>query len=695
MTGYGGAIFDQHRELLEASGISVEVARARGYRSVDAKTALGDKGFGKAQQRVPGLLIPWHGTAGGIVTWEYRPDDPRLDAKGKARKYEKPTGSKARLDVHPSMLEALADRTRPLWITEGIRKADAGTTHGLSVIALGGVSAWTTNGGEALTDWHDVPLKGRRVYVAFDSDVTTKPQVQKALRRLVGFLENRGAEARVVVLPEDDGKTGLDDYLAAGHTITDLEALALPAGTLPATRTADPAAALQEGRAPAVPVDPCTLEEVVATYQRWLELPDLVPLYAVLGAYAANLLPGDPVWLLLVGGSGNGKTELLSPLAGLPGVKVVSTLSGEAALLSGSSKKETASDATGGLLREMGDRGVIVLKDFTSILSMKSDSRAPLLGALREVYDGSWTRRIGVDGGRLLTWTGQAGLLGGVTASLDRHHAVVAAMGERYVVCRLPEVDAEIVGARALAHAGHEPEMRADLGRVVRGLLGNGLPSTSRPRTDQDRERLQRLANLTTAARSPVERDYQGEIDLVLDREGPGRFIKALERLWAGCESVGLSTDDAWKVVERIAFDSIPKLRRLVLDALAKGSTPATLTTTEVSDLVAHPSRTTRRALEDLAAHRVVHKLGGGEGKADRWVMAEWAFDRYAGTLPAIPPDRDGDLEEVTPPPTPTSVIAGKVCGRCHASTDRTVPHHATGLELCPACCHLEYPEVG
>jgi putative DNA primase/helicase len=57
------------------------------------------------------------------------------------------------------------------------------------------------------------------VYVAFDSDVMTKPQVQQALTRFGDFLTRRGAEAAYIYFPEgpDGSKIGLDDWLAAGN----------------------------------------------------------------------------------------------------------------------------------------------------------------------------------------------------------------------------------------------------------------------------------------------------------------------------------------------------------------------------------------------------------------------------------------------------------------------------------------------
>ncbi|MBA3328219.1 MAG: hypothetical protein H0T43_07950 [Solirubrobacterales bacterium] len=54
----------------------------------------------------------------------------------------------------------------------------------------------------------------------------------------------------------------------------------------------------------------------------------------MLGTVAANLLDGDPVWLLVVGPPGGAKSEILQATAGLPDVHVAATLT-EPALLSG------------------------------------------------------------------------------------------------------------------------------------------------------------------------------------------------------------------------------------------------------------------------------------------------------------------------------------------------------------------------
>ena len=61
-----------------------------------------------------------------------------------------------------------------------------------------------------------------------------KRPVHAALARLKTFLESRGARVALVYLPPGEGgtKVGLDDFLAQGHGLTELLALARKCETL-------------------------------------------------------------------------------------------------------------------------------------------------------------------------------------------------------------------------------------------------------------------------------------------------------------------------------------------------------------------------------------------------------------------------------------------------------------------------------
>jgi hypothetical protein len=224
-------ILPQHRDKLAASAIAEDVIEERGYRSAERKVELRDLGFGEAQRRPPALVIPVCPVLGDPF-FQARSDDPRLNANGKAIKYETPSGVRMALDAHPRIRDKLDDPSIPLFITEGILKADSAVSRGLCCVALLGVWNWRgTNekGGKvALADWEAIALNGRRVYIAFDSDVMQREEVAQALNRLAAFLDAKSADVYFVYLPALDGgvKCGLDDYFASEKSVDDLLACA-------------------------------------------------------------------------------------------------------------------------------------------------------------------------------------------------------------------------------------------------------------------------------------------------------------------------------------------------------------------------------------------------------------------------------------------------------------------------------------
>lgn len=226
-----------HRKMLLDSAISPAVASARKYRSLmrdtrattESRDTLKRLGFSREiwgegfERRQAGLLIPLYGPTGRQTSWQFRPDTPRSNDKGKVRKYEMPRGRVAVVDVHPDNVDRIADPRVELFITEGIKKGDALTSLGLCVVTLSGVFNWRSTLG-TLGDWEDVPLRGRAVTVLFDADAAKNRNVARAMARLGRWLKSKQAKVRYIACPmvNDDPKTGVDDFLAAGGTLTQL-----------------------------------------------------------------------------------------------------------------------------------------------------------------------------------------------------------------------------------------------------------------------------------------------------------------------------------------------------------------------------------------------------------------------------------------------------------------------------------------
>ena len=394
---------------------------------------------------------------------------------------------------------------------------------------------------------------------------------------------------------------------------------------------------------------PDSLAELHQVFSRWLHLPDPGIVTLTCGAVAANRMEGDPVWPLLIGPPSSGKTEILDSLLDLPNMHPAGVLS-EAGLLSGSPKRERAQDASGGLLRAMGSLGIVIAKDFTSVLSMSREVRTPLLAALREVYDGAWTRHVGTDGGRTISWRGKCALIGGCTPIIDQHHAVMAAMGERFLLCRLLNVKPRFQARRALLHVGKEAIMRRELRDAVSKLFA-GFAPRSFALDEAASERLSALATLVAHCRSAVERDsYRREVELIPGSELPARLVLSLARLLHGMRMLGAPETECWRLVIAVGLDCIPDVRRRVFDLLRPRDKAST--TTEVSLGIDYPTTTTRRALEDLAAHRVVSRYAPGTGRADQWGISQFANELLAAAqVPnaSVPGKSEGDEKEGVP----------------------------------------------
>lgn len=350
---------------------------------------------------------------------------------------------------------------------------------------------------------------------------------------------------------------------------------------------------------------PVALADAHAVFRRWLGPEyDMDALNATLAAAAVERLDGDPLWLLVISGSGNAKTETVQALSGT-GATVTSTISSDGALLSASPRKDRGKDATGGLLRKMGDRGVLVIKDVTSILSANRDTRATVLAAMREVYDGHWERNVGTDGGRTLTWAGRLSVVGAVTTAWDQAHDVIATMGDRFVLLRMDSTQGRLAsGRRAIGNTGDEVQMRAELAAAVGGVLAGVDPGSGATLTDAEQGRLLAAADVVTLARTAVVSDYRGDVVDAHAPEMPTRFAKQLSQVLRGALAMGMGRGDALRLALRCARDSMPPLRLAIL--LDVAANPLSRTT-DVRKRLEKPRTTVDRQLQALHMLGLVH----------------------------------------------------------------------------------------
>jgi hypothetical protein len=135
-------------------------------------------------------------------------------------------------------------------------------------------------------------------------------------------------------------------------------------------------------------------------------------------------------------------------------------------------------------------------------------------------------------------------------------------------------------------------------------------------------ERLDDLAIVACYGRAAVPRDGYGrrEIEGMAVVEEPPRLTGQLAMLARALLALGMTAADALGLCRRVALDSIPEPRRLLLEVLATDGTH--LTVSEAARQTGCHRHVARRTLEDLAAIGLVD--GEDAGDDDRWAKGWW-----------------------------------------------------------------------
>lgn len=215
------------KDKLYSSGLtSVDGTNLGMYEVASAATL--DKSF----EARPALVIPYMGVdkkpLASHPKWPnfYRvrylgkqPVDFKKVAGEKDQRYGQPprTGVCAYLPRSVDWQGIHKDPEYDIIITEGELKAAAASLQGFPTIGLGGVWNFRSSkeGVWFLPELEEFVWAQRTVFICFDSDYISKPNVCLAINALCAELQERGALVKLLALPEGEGgaKVGLDDYL--------------------------------------------------------------------------------------------------------------------------------------------------------------------------------------------------------------------------------------------------------------------------------------------------------------------------------------------------------------------------------------------------------------------------------------------------------------------------------------------------
>ncbi len=408
-----------------------------------------------------------------------------------------------------------------------------------------------------------------------------------------------------------------------------------------------------------------TFAQIQEVFESFLLLEDKNLVWLTLATVIGNNIPGRrPIWLMLVAPPSSGKTTALNALAGLKifnrqgevmePIQPISDLTENSFASGARSNYEEPS-----LLNKIPDGGMMVFKDFTSILSKNADAKRIIMGQLREIYDGSYVKRTGT--GHDIKWQGKIGALAGVTESIYQHLESMSVMGDRFMLyqVRQPNRKAMLRFKLDQERNGTTEDVQMPLAKeLVHAYMQRAFLNITNHTIKMTREQEDEIiavADFCTMVRSGIiTDDFSGQIQFVPQPEMPARMFEQMLALGATFlymrrldnpelpDEAELTEQDR-KIMYKIAYDSIPITRRIALNFLIRYSQG--VGTEALAIKTNYPSPVVGKWLEQLNALGVVKRT-----KNLRGTYVWRLHDEYIGLMEMLQGTKAGDekLEEAS-----------------------------------------------
>jgi len=285
----------------------------------------------------------------------------------------------------------------------------------------------------------------------------------------------------------------------------------------------------------------------------------------VLATIAANKWPGYPTWLMVMAPPGSGKTDLLCRMRH-EDVLMVSQLTPNS-LISG--YRGGGGDPS--LLARL-DGKIMLVKDFTAILTAPRDARDAVIGILRDAYDGESSRSLGNLG--LQTYQARFTVIAAVTPVYEHYYSVAQQLGERFLTFRMRHIDEDRVAKASFDNMQGDDRPLSRIESAFAAYIQHvHVPKISQMIfPNKYRRRLIDLAVLTAACRTHVHRSGpRRAISAAPQKETAGRLVRQLARIMMGiaCSRGRANILEAdFRIARRLAVDSLPPLTACLLRGL-------------------------------------------------------------------------------------------------------------------------------
>jgi hypothetical protein len=217
---------------------------------------------------------------------------------------------------------------------------------------------------------------------------------------------------------------------------------------------------------------PKTLDEVYTLIRKWLHITNTDFIDVILATAISNQYLGKPLWMFLIGQSGDGKSEIVVSLDGIPNVIRRDQITPNT-LATGLVYKGNKVPDLGQQLQDSSH--IIIFEDLASLITMNTDKKKEIWGQFRTLYDGRITKQTG--SGVDTVYKGcHVTMIACATDALKNEVLIHQQLGSRELLYEIPrdsKKDNREKMNMSLKHFGKESDMKYDLMKAVQGFLHN------------------------------------------------------------------------------------------------------------------------------------------------------------------------------------------------------------------------------
>jgi len=266
------------------------------------------------------------------------------------------------------------------------------------------------------------------------------------------------------------------------------------------------------------------LEEVYKVYKRYFHVEDTKRIDVVLATALSQKLPGVPIWLIIVGPSGDMKSVQLNSIRN-DDVMIMHNLTSKT-LVNGYKDKLKYPD----LAPDLKDK-IIIIPDMAQILKLPPAEKGELWGQLRDLYDGLAGKMSGM-GSRAQYEGIKVTLLAGSTPAIDGQILVHQDLGTRELIYR---TKGSKLKKNVMKMCFDNEELEEMIGRQLKEKTSDFLKEVYINREFIEEETIEELMEISTYItymRAGAEFDYNNDLRNDVYPEEPTRIAKQMKRLY-------------------------------------------------------------------------------------------------------------------------------------------------------------------